>query len=198
MPWAPDYITVEQLRNYVTIADANDDAELTVAISAASRAIDLHTNRQFGLVGAPELREYEAFFDRHIGRWVIKVDDFMTVTGLVIEVTSGQQITEFTLNPLNASQESIPWEQIVVNKDSLVFPQPDEPVMVTANWGWTDVPTAIEQAVLLQASRIFARRTSPWGIAGSPDIGSEVRLLERLDPDVAVALGPFIRWWGAA
>ena len=35
-------------------------AELASAISAASRAIDNHTNRQFGKVAAPEEREYTA------------------------------------------------------------------------------------------------------------------------------------------
>lgn len=197
MAWAPDYITIAELANYNKITSAVDDAELAFAVSASSRAVDLHTNRQFGLVDALELREYEPCFDRRSKRWIIEIDDLMTTTGLVIEITSGQQITDFTLTPLNAAQKSEPWEIIKVNKSSPIFPERDEAAMITALWGWTIVPDEIKQATLLQASRIFARRTSPWGIAGSPDVGSELRLLERLDPDVAVTLGPFIRWWGA-
>ena len=50
-----------------------------------------------------------------------------------------------------------------------------------------------QEATLLQASRLAARRDSPFGVAGSPDAGSEMRLLARVDPDVAVALEPYRR-----
>jgi len=55
------------------------------------------------------------------------------------------------------------------------------------------VPTTVKQATLLQASRVFARREAPFGVAGSPDMGSELRLLEKVDPDVAVMLVPYVR-----
>jgi hypothetical protein len=45
-------------------------------------------------------------------------------------------------------------------------------------------------ATKIQASRLFVRRQSPFGIAGSPEIGT-VRLGSRLDPDVEVLLRPF-------
>lgn len=59
------------------------------------------------------------------------------------------------------------------------------------------IPAGVTQACLLQASRFFARRYSPFGIAGSPENGSELRLLSRVDPDVAVVLAPYRVWWGA-
>jgi hypothetical protein len=46
---------------------------------------------------------------------------------------------------------------------------------------------------MLQASRFYARRDSPYGVAGSPDLGSEVRLLSKVDPDVAVSLADYVR-----
>jgi hypothetical protein len=55
------------------------------------------------------------------------------------------------------------------------------------------VPSAVKLATRLQASRFMARRDSPYGVAGSPDAGSEIRLLSRVDPDVAVALRGFSR-----
>jgi hypothetical protein len=66
-------------------------------------------------------------------------------------------------------------------------------VRVTALWGWSAVPPAIEQATLLQASRLLIRRDSPYGVAGSPEAGTEIRLLARLDPDVDVAVAPYRR-----
>lgn len=59
------------------------------------------------------------------------------------------------------------------------------------------VPDSIKLACLLQASRFFIRREAPFGIAGSPEAGSELRLLAKVDPDVEVILGPYRSWWGA-
>ena len=46
--WQPDYITVAEAKDALRIGDDADDAQLAMWISAASRAIDTHTNRQFG------------------------------------------------------------------------------------------------------------------------------------------------------
>ena len=45
-------------------------------------------------------------------------------------------------------------------------------------------------AAQLQSSRIYARRATPFGVAGSPE-GGIVRLLSRLDPDVELMLRPY-------
>jgi hypothetical protein len=57
-------------------------------------------------------------------------------------------------------------------------------VKVTGYWGFTAVPTAIRQATIIQASRIFKRLDSPLGVLSSPDLGF-IRVGSRLDPDVA-------------
>ena len=56
MPWKPDYCTTAELKGFVSISDAGDDAFLALAITAASRAVDQHTGRQFGQVGSAETR----------------------------------------------------------------------------------------------------------------------------------------------
>jgi hypothetical protein len=60
---------------------------------------------------------------------------------------------------------------------------------MTGVFGWNSVPPEVNSACIIQASRIFNRRQSPFGIAGSPDIGT-VRLLSRLDADVEALLRP--------
>jgi len=52
-------------------------------------------------------------------------------------------------------------------------------------------------ATLIQASRLFVRRQSPFGIAGSPDLGT-VRLSSRVDADVEALLRPFRKNTGLA
>lgn len=204
MAWAADYCTTAELKAFIRINDAVDDAVLARAITAASRAIDRACNRQFGLVTAVEARYYTARWDRRRGRWVLDIDDLMTATGLLVkadlqdDASYTDAITVFQLKPVNAAALTRPWTQIVVHPSSPVTPTSlEDGVEVTARWGWTTVPTTIVQACLLQASRLASRRDSPYGIAGSPETGSELRLLAKVDPDVAVMLGTYIRHWGA-
>ncbi len=204
MAWAPDYAGVSDLTAYTRIPDTDDDVQIALALSAASRAIDRACNRQFGVVAAPEARYYTPRWDKLRQRWTVPIDDLMTTVGLVVMADLDDSgvydflIDDYALKPVNAQVQSEPWTMLVVLPSSSVFPSADEDsVEVTASFGWTTVPTAIEQATLLQASRFLARRSSPFGVAGSPDVSSELRLLAKVDPDVAVTLGPYIRWWGA-
>lgn len=195
MAWAPDYCTPDELKAFVRIADDLDDDQVALAVSAASRAVDQATGRQFGLVAAPEARAFVPRFDALRMRWTVDIDDLMTASGLgvafdeVADGTFSAAITDYVLRPANAAAEGRPWTELAVRTSSAVQPSgPDASVQVTARWGWTTVPGAVQEATLLQASRLLARRDSPYGVAGSPDAGSEVRLLARVDPDVAVAL----------
>jgi hypothetical protein len=198
MAWAPDYVTAVELAQYLRVEDMVDDAEMELAISAASRAIDEHTNRQFGVVAAAEERTYTARADYLRGYWVIDTDDYQTAAGLAVEV-AGEAVATFTKDPVNAAQKGRPWTRVVFTADSEHQPttHPHE-VAVTAVWGWTAVPAAVQQATLLQASRLFSRRNAPFGVAGSPEVGSELRLLAKVDPDVAVALRGYRRMRGVA
>lgn len=204
MAWAPDYITSAQLKAYLRISDALDDAQIALAVTAASRAVDNATNRQFGLVAAPEARYYTAEYDSCERRYIIEIDDLMVVTGASIvadvggEGTYDVSITSYDLKPANAVSKGKPYTQLWVRTAGVIQPiELTDGVEVTAQWGWTAVPDTVEQATLIQAARFFTRREAPFGIAGSPDSGSEMRLLARVDPDVGLMLQSYYRWWGA-
>jgi len=193
MAWQPDYITIAQLKASLRISDAVDDAELPAIVTAASRAIDLCCNRQFGKVAAPEQRYYTARFSCRRGLWVVDVDDLMSTTGLTVLVGS-TTVTKYTLEPRNAAAEGKPWTRLVFAVDAEIQPTGiDGEVAPTGSWGWTAVPSQVTVAAKLQSSRFVARRDSPYGIAGSPTTGSELRLLARVDPDVAVSLAGLVR-----
>lgn len=203
MAWAPDYVALTavaptpSLKSYLVhggITDVVDDTELAMFITASSRAIDDHCNRQFGVLAAPQLRTYKAWPDYDRGQWVVDIDDLMTAAGLVVDV-AGVVTTEFTKEPVNAAAETRPWTRLAFDRTAAVRPTVDNnyAVNVTATFGWTAIPVSVIQATLLQCSRFNARRDSPYGIAGSPDQGSELRLLAKLDPDVAVSLRGFVR-----
>lgn len=204
MAWAPDYATTAEARAYITRhSETVDDTEIALAITAASRAIDTAAGRQFGVVAAAEQRFYTARWDRRVMRWVVPVDDLMSVSNFAAITVDANgdtvgTVDDYVLEPRNAAAKGRPWTQMLIRPESTYKPTgARDEVAVTALWGWTAVPTPVKNATLLQASRFFARRDSPYGIAGSPDEGSEMRLLARVDPDVAVMLGPYKRWWAA-
>jgi hypothetical protein len=199
MAWKPDYITLVQAKAFLRIDDTDDDAEISVHITTASRAIDDHTNRQFGLIAAPEERFYEPWYDYERCVWMVTIDDLMTTTGLVVSVVGGSAITDYTLEPRNAAAEGKPWTHLRINRTSSVQPiLAGAEVSAVGRWGWTTVPVPVTGAARLQVSRLHSRRESPFGVAGSPDQGSELRLLAKLDPDVAVSLRGFTRPRGLA
>lgn len=203
MTWQPDYCTAAELKSNLRIPDAADDTEIGLAITAASRAIDHATNRQFG-VTTSQARLYTARWDKGWCRWVIDTDDIASGTPTVAVDDNDDQvfdkaITDFRLAPVNEDEKARPWTQIVVNADSVNKPTTArDAVQVTALWGWSAVPTTIKQATITQAARFYYRREAPFGVAGSPSVGSEIRLLSQVDPDVAVMVRSFRRVWGAA
>lgn len=189
MSWAPDYATAAGLKSYLRIDDTADDVFLALWITAVSRNVDDHCGRQFGQVVAEE-RTYEGLWDRHLCTRVYEIDDLFDVGALVVTDADAAAVTDYELWPLNAPQKGKPYTQLraaAVGRLTLDAP-----------WGWPAVPASIPTAMYLQAARLAARRDSPFGIAGSPSEGSEIRLLAQLDPDFRTALKPYVRKWWAA
>lgn len=182
MAWAPDYIEAATLKGVIGIDDTIDDTAIGLAITAASRVIDQFCGRQFGQVAAVQDRTYDVEWDGF--GLVVAIDDLMTDTGLLVD-----GVTTTELLPRNAPQNDRPWTQLSVSGGVAR----GDAVVVTAQWGWTIVPVTVQQATLTQALRILKRKDAPFGVAGSPQDGSEVRLLAKVDPDVAVALAPYRR-----
>lgn len=200
MAWKPDYVTDTELKSYVRIGDDQDDAEIAIAITAASRAIDRACGRQFGKVDTAVVRYYTPYYHGVLLRNVVDIDDLYSITGLEVDIDAagdssyGTALDAFTPRPLNAAADGRPWTQIAVGPNATVsMPLVTDCVRVSGLFGWTAVPGAVKQACLLQASRFFSRRNSPFGVAGSPENGSELRLLAKVDPDVEVALMDYKR-----
>lgn len=191
MAWKPDYITLAEAKEFLRIADDIDDVQIAAYISAASRAIDNHCNRQFGSVAAPVERRYRAWYNAERRRWVVTIDDLQSSAGVVVTADSAA-ITDYTFEPRNAIADGMAWTHLVFGVDVVLT---DDDVDIVAQWGWsvTGVPVPVENATYLQVSRFASRRDSPFGVAGSPTEGSELRLLTKVDPDVAVSLRGYRR-----
>jgi hypothetical protein len=188
--WKPDYITATDVAAYLRVDDTVDNVEFGIWATASSRAIDKRTNRQFGQLAAPAARTYRRapHYDPTCGLWVLEIDDVQDATGLQVNGTAYAS-SGAVLLPDNAPADGVPWERLGFTVQPIPS-YPGQPVtnVVTARFGWTAVPSQVVAAAKLQCSRWNSRRDSPYGIAGSPDAGSEMRLLAKLDPDVATTL----------
>lgn len=187
--WAPDYCTSAELKSYLRIEDSSDDVFVGLWITTVSRTIDEFCGRQFGQVATAEARTFTPVWDGR--QHVTYLDDVQDITGLAVVDSGGTTIAaaDYTLAPINRPARGRPYEQLLTTAST-------GDVTITALWGWTAVPAAVRVAVLLQGSRLAARRDSPFGISGSPSEQGEVRLLAQLDPDLRTSLRPFLRrWW---
>ena len=199
------YTTLADVRNSLQIEDSIDDAEIEAAILAASRMIDDYCQRFFyqeGSLAFPATRYYTA-----VSPWYLETDDIVQITELACDPDFNQsyaQIWNTTTPPLDVMYEPVnnpqkgwPYTRVLAI-GSYVFPYFfPRTVRISGIFGFPEVPYEVQLACKLQAARLFIRKQSPFGIAGSVELGT-VRLNSRLDPDVEMLLKTFRRNQGLA
>jgi hypothetical protein len=186
------YATLADVKAALKITDNMDDSLLEIAVESASRLIDGYTGRYFYNAGTAT-RNYAAN-----DSWTVTIDDLQSVSEVATTDEVGNAYTVWTANdyqlePLNGLSGGLtqPYTSIrAVNQYVWPFLADRALVRITGVWGWASIPTAVKQATILQASRIFKRNDSPLGVAGFGDMGV-VRVGARLDPDVQHLVDPY-------
>lgn len=188
--WRPSYVSGAELRAYVRSTVAADLSLFVGWADAASRAVDASCHRQFGWAETAETRTYVPRWARSIARWALPIDDLQgaDVADLTVLDPTGATVTGSTLLPVDAPNEGLPYTRLALPVGAYVAGPLDAWQVTAPRWGWTATPGRVVTATYLQGARLAWRRQAPAGIAGSPDSGSEVRLLAKLDADVAVTL----------
>jgi hypothetical protein len=178
------YATLAQLKASLRITDTVDDDLLELAIESASREIDAVCERNFFSTAGTRI-----YTPRD--SYVVEIDDVVSVTSVkssgaadgIFDTT--WTTTDYQLEPLNgiAGGIAVPYSFIrAVGDFTWPVSGKEATVQVVGTFGFASVPTAIKQATILLASRIFKRNDSPLGVAGFGDIG--VIRVGRVDPDV--------------
>lgn len=196
----PVYVTLSDLKAFVGITDADvvDDVTLSRALAAAEAQIDTYTGRKF-VADAGLVARYYTAQDTN----TVLIDDVQTTAGLTVRTDStGDGVfettwtldTDFRLGPYNAAADSGPWQYLEV-VGSKRWPTGTRAVEVTATFGYASVPAPVQQAALIQAAFLWKRKDAPFGIAGSPEFGSEMRILASLDPTARSLLLPYRIPW---
>ena len=210
------YAALATFLDYVRDTDGTDSDLAQMALDSAARAIDVACNRTFDVAAAAVSTRYFTYsrgpdpiymysvnpvdWYRHA---VLTIDDLFDTTGMVVhfDVTgnggyTGTAVTAYRVGPVNAAAREMPFSQMIFDTGTYP-PSINEGIRVQALWGWDAIPQTIVQANLIQAARFLKRRDAAFGVAGSPDMGNELRLLSKLDPDVAIMVGAYKRNWGA-
>lgn len=177
------YFRRDQLKTLLGITSSEEDDLIDRACLGASRAIERRS-------GWPTFWKTETAVSRTIsvvGRVVpvrkpgysyTKVllrDGIATATGFSVVGYSNA-----ALMPPDCFEEGVPAEAIRLPVGA-TFGSNGE-MVVTAVWGWPDVPHDVSFAAQLQSQRFYQRKGSPEGVAGSAEWG--LTRIPSLDPDV--------------
>jgi hypothetical protein len=187
----------------IGLSGTSQDTNIDNAINASSRLIDQITGRNFFKSESVQVKFFTP--DNH---HILDVPDIATTTGLIVQLdttddgTHNKTITldtDFYLKAINVTDldgdNDIPYQTLVIlDKRSSERFDPDivKNVKITATWGFNSVPSAIKQACLLQSSRLWKRKDSPFSTYGSGDTG-ETELFQKMDPDAKTLIKPYIK-----
>jgi len=193
------YASTAQIKAALRIADSVDDSLISMAGSAASDLIDGYCGRSFGTVTTT--RSFAP-----LENLLVQVDDLASIPTLVESSSNANNVfdltwtagTDYQAEPLNGLADGLAWPYTRLRAiKSAWWPAAlgEATVRITATFGWPAVPVSVTQAAVIQACRIFARTSSPLGVAGASDIGV-FRVTRAVDPDVGVLLDPFRKMRG--
>lgn len=212
------YCTVDDLREQLgdLTSQSLSERQLIRAINAASRAVDNYTDRRFWMDATPTTQLFQPWTDvrRQMTDYVATSyemwlpADIASSTGLQIATdTNGDGgyatvwgASDFRLWPYSANTPGSMyggWNKLE-STGRLRFDirgiggnRGLMPVRITAQFGWSFLPDAVEQATLLKAAQLFKRKDAPYGVAVFGDIAAVT--ITRKDVDVADLLQPYLR-----
>lgn len=187
------YATVAELKGWIgNVNDASEDTRLTLALDAASEAIDDYCNRRFTTDAVASSRIFHPYRDGTL--WL---DDVAETASLVVKTDEDADgvyettwaASDYAVEPANALATGRPVSHLLAVGSRAFPPGPRHRVQVSAKWGWPATPRKVKQACLILAARLWKRKDAVDGLAGNPEFG-QLRLA-RVDPDVATLLDPF-------
>ncbi len=187
------YTTLNEVKAALNLDDSMENGGIELAIATASRMIDDYCGRFFyqdGTALVPATRYYtpQDFY-------TVAVDDFVSLSEIATDDNFDQlygtvwEADDSMFEPVNNPSRGWPRNRILA-VGSYVFPANlPQSIRLKGIFGWPSVPFEVKTAAKIQASRLFLRNQSPFGIAGNTDIGT-VRLAAKLDADVEALLRP--------
>jgi hypothetical protein len=185
------YVELEAFKASVSIPNNATDADVTMALLAASRAVEQCTGRRtFWKDATSTTRAYTATSP---GLVMLGGDDTTTVTAVAVKQTIGGTAVALTSSdyfaePANATVDGLPFTRIsaVYGRFGCI----PGGVQVTGTFGWPAVPAGVPQLVTIIASKLLKRtREAPWGVVQAGGLDGAAVQLASTDPDARLLLG---------
>src|SRR5680860_943640 len=149
---ANEYVTATALKSTLSLTgETFADADISVALEAASRGIDELCGRRFW----PDADADQVRYYHPIDRDIVIIDDLVVLTSLATDPGGDGTFeetwtldTDYNCEPLNAAADGRPWEMLVRHPSgSYAFPYNyPRSVKLIGRFGWSAVPPAIVEA----------------------------------------------------
>lgn len=187
------YVTSDQLKASLELTgETYADADITLAIEAASAQIDSQCNRRFTLdADNTSVRVYKPYSSR-----LVDIDDVVDVAQIAVGFGDGTypnvltEGTDYELEPFNAPADGLPYTMFRLHRRRYGH---HARVQVTGQFGWSAVPDLVQGGCTLLAGRLLKRfREAPFGIV-QVGLDGQVARIAITDPDICALLRPVTR-----
>lgn len=182
-----NYITTQELKDYMAIQGTGYDARIAAVCSAVSREVEDYCHRQFNQAASATARIY-----RPKDRYTALVDDFFTTSGLIIQTDNDDDgvfettwvAADYGLAPENGVRNGRTgwpyWKIDAVGFSQRYHPTNHPNLQVTAQWGWSAVPPEVKESCLMLGADTFQSKDARFGVAGSDQFGNVTRVRDNV------------------
>ncbi len=191
------YADLDELKASLSLDDSRNDAELTRALTAASRHIENWCHRQFNRVDIAVPQLYRPTRKRHLN-----ISDIWSTDDLEVEVdtvgdasfSTAWTTADYVLEPLNGIKDGVegwPYSELVATTYALPCDRYKARVRVTAKYGWAAVPEPVKSACLALATDLYKLKDAAFGISGGTgEFAAPMRVRE--NAVVVALLEPYV------
>ena len=188
------YLTRADLKTALAIgtADTADDSVLDEIATTVSRMIDDYTGQFFYQIAGGT-----AYYTAANPAFV-PTDPFTSISQLASDNDGNGTFStiwtaaDYIASPYNAAVFSEPYRAVQTAPGAnIAFPYIARGVRLIGNLGWAAVPAAVKQAAIIQATAVYEARKAPFGIVGSTEQGTVLRMSSRMHPEAQLLLEPY-------
>lgn len=190
------YATVAHVKSYLGLSGTGDDALISTLLSAATAAIEAHTQREFQ-AQVNETRDF-SLYDVQNGTLYLD-DDLCEINNITVEADNGSGgVTLATTDYITKPRNKTPYYAIkMISSSSNVWSysqSPDTAIKVSGKWGWSQTPpNDIEHACVRLAGYYYRQKDAQvYDVTATPELG-QITTPQGLPADVRIILAPYVK-----
>ena len=191
------YCTVANVKEYLDIEGAADDALINDLIDRTLKAIDSHTRRTFEDPGADATREFTVGTDTD-GLVLLFDEDIYSITTVKTDADGSSPRTIIPSDYVTKPRNRTPYYGIkILSSSSEYWDYTDDPEMgieITGRWAYSsEAPDDIVQACARWAAYMYRQRDAQvFDVTAIPSAGV-IEIPKGIPKDVRILLDPYVR-----